>query len=245
MPQGKVYETCQAAIADVTDGSVILVSGFAGMGTPGYLIRALVERQVKDLTCVFTYSRADTVMTPGGNIAARQPCSVQDLVEGEQVRKIISPFPFDPELNSLLAEACDNEALEIEPISQGLLAEKLRAAGAGIGGIFLPLEARGGFGVMRDPRSFSGEPAYLETPLKGDFALIRAATADTLGNLVYEGTGRNWGPVMAPAARVTVAEVDRILEPGELDPEAVITPGIFVNRIVKSTPPRGRLSRQG
>jgi 3-oxoadipate CoA-transferase alpha subunit len=114
------------------------------------------------------------------------------------------------------------------------LAERLRAGGAGLGGIFLPTGVGTRFGEGKESRMFGSQECIFESPLRADFALLRGHAADTLGNLVYRGNSRNWGPVMAMAAEVTVAEVDQVCEPGGLDPEAVITPGIFVNRIVQA-----------
>ena len=122
--------------------------------------------------------------------------------------------------------------LELQIVPQGVLAERLRAGGAGIGGVFLPTGAGTRFAEGKEMRRFDGKDHVLESALKADFALLKAQTADTLGNMVYQGTGRNWNPTMAMAAAVTVAEVDQVLEPGGIDPETVITPAIFIDRLV-------------
>ena len=131
-----------------------------------------------------------------------------------------------------MKELWESGKLELEVVPQGVLAERLRAGGAGIGGVFLPTGVRTRFAEGKELRPFDGKEYVLEFALKADFALLRAKTADTLGNMVYEGTGRNWNPIMAMAAAVTVAEVDQVVEPGGLDPELVITQAIFIDRLV-------------
>ena len=227
MSQGKVYTTPQAALADVQDGSTILVAGFAGYGVAGGVLAALLEGGKRDLTVIYRHG-------PLGESGAGQLSVLDRLVSNGQVSKLISPLPFFPGSGGAIEERWQAGLLEIEIVPQGILVERLRAGGSGIGGVFLPTAVGTRFESGQEKRTFAQGEAVLELPLKGDYAFIRAASADTLGNLIYEGSARNWAPVMAMAARITVAEVDRIVEPGELDPEAIISPGIFVNRIVSA-----------
>lgn len=227
MPASKVYTSPAAALADLSDGAVILISGFADCGAPAGLLAALSDCGVSGLTCIYAHAGPDT---------AEPYAAVSRFTAAGQVKKIISPLPFPPGQGGIIQERWQAGDLEIEIIPQGILAERLRAGGAGIGGVFLPTGLDTRFEQYREKRSFPGGDAIFYPPLKADFALLRAAAADTLGSLIYAGSGRNWGPVMAMAARITVAEAARVVEPGGLDPEAVITPGIFVNRIVAAIP---------
>lgn len=225
MPANKVYTAPAAALADLSAGATILVSGFAGAGAPAALLQALIDREGRGLTCIYAHAGPETA----------EPCAaLSRLVAAGQVAKIISPLPFPPGHGGVIQERWQAGALEIEIIPQGILAERLRAAGAGLGGIFLPTALATRFEQGLEKRSFPTGDALLHLPLKADFALLKAAVVDTLGSVIYAGSGRNWGPVMAMAARIAIAEADRIVEPGGLDPEAIITPGIFINRIVAS-----------
>ena len=145
---------------------------------------------------------------------------------------MVSPMPFHPESGGVVKELWEAGELELEVVPQGILVERMRAGGAGIGGVFLPTGAGTRFADGKEQRIFNGKEHVLELALKADFALLRAKRADTLGNLVYEGTGRNWNPTMAMAAKVTVAEVDQVVDPGGIDPELVITQAIFIDRLV-------------
>lgn len=222
MPQGKVFSTPQAALSDIHDGSTILVSGFAGCGVAERLLAALLQRGTRNLTIIC----GDTEARPG------TASYLIDLVASGQVCKLISPLPYSPGKGGPMEERWQAGHLDIEAVPQGILIERLRAGGAGIGGVFLPTAVGTRFETGKEKRPFVQGDAVLELPLKADYAFIRVVAADTLGNAVYEGATRNWAPVMAMAARVTIAEADRVVEPGDLDPEAIISPGIFVNRIV-------------
>ena len=145
---------------------------------------------------------------------------------------MISPLPFHPEQGGPVKDLWLAGELELEVVPQGVLAERLRAGGAGIGGMFLPTGEGTRFAEGKEVRRFDGKYHVFEVALKADFALLRARAADTLGNLVYHGTGRNWNPIMATAATITVVEVDQVHEPGGLDPEMVITQAIFIDRMV-------------
>ena len=225
MAQGKVYSSAKTAVADVQDGSTILVSGFAGYGIPWGLLDALVAVGSKELTVIYR----DGPFPEG--TAAHLP-AINNLVTNGQVAKLISPLPFLPGNGGAIEERWLAGDLHIEIVPQGILVERLRAGGAGIGGVFLPTALGTRFEGGNERRTFPQGEAVLEMPLKADYALIRVAAADTLGNSTYDGSGRNWAPIMAMAARITIAEAGRIVEPGNLDPEAIISPGIFVNRIV-------------
>jgi 3-oxoacid CoA-transferase A subunit len=221
----KVYSSPETALADVFEGAVVLIGGFAGCGLPRSLLRALHDKGVRGLTCV---------VSPGLGPDSSASFDVAQLVADGQVRKLVSALPFLPGKGGPIEERWRAGQLEIEVVPQGTLAERLRAGGAGLGGVFLPTGAGTRFQEGKERRQFAEREHLLEMPLKADFALFRAEVADTLGNLVYRGAGRNWGPAMAMAASISIAEVDRICEPGGLNPEAVITPGIFVNRIVQA-----------
>ena len=225
MPQGKLYDSAQAAVADVPDDSTILVSGFAGYGVARNLLSALAKGSAKNLTIVC----GDT----GGR--ASPPSVIGELVANGQAGKIVSPLPFIPGKGGPIEERWQAGQLDLEVVPQGILVERLRAGGAGIGGVFLPTAVGTRFETGKEKRTFGQSEAVLELPLRADYAFIKVAAADTLGNAIYAGASRNWATVMAMAARITVAEADRIVGPGDLDPEAIISPGIFVNRIVAAT----------
>ena len=219
---GKVFSSVQAALEGITDNASVLVAGFSGCGEPEKLLRGLSETGVVGLTLICQGAWPQEAGRFG----------VADLVGAERVRKIISPLPFHPEGGGPVKELWEAGKLELEVVPQGILAERLRAGGAGIGGVFLPTGAGTRFADGKEVRRFDGKDHVLEVALKADFALLRALAADTLGNLVYQGTQRNWNPTMATAAAVTVAEVDQVHKPGGLDPELVITQAIFIDRMI-------------
>ncbi|MEU4420190.1 3-oxoacid CoA-transferase subunit A [Actinoplanes sp. NPDC024001] len=207
------------AVSAVRDGDTVLVGGFGMAGMPVELIDALIEHGAGDLTIV-------------SNNAGNGDTGLAALLAAGRVRKMICSFPR--QTDSWVFDGLYRAGkIELEVVPQGNLAERMRAAGAGIGAFFCPT----GVGTMlaegKETRVIDGREYVLEYPIHGDVALIRAHVADRLGNLVYRKTARNFGPVMAAAARVTVAQVSRIVEIGELDPEHVITPSIYVNRLVE------------
>jgi 3-oxoadipate CoA-transferase alpha subunit len=214
----KRVATVEAAVADVKDGSTVMIGGFGVAGMPSELIDALIARGARDLTVV-------------NNNAGNGFTGLAALLQAGLVRKIICSFPrqVDSEVFDGLYRA---GRIELELVPQGNLAERIRAAGAGIGAFFTPT----GYGTTlaegKETRNIAGRNYVLEYPLHADVALIKARAADRWGNLVYNKTARNFGPIMATAARCTIAQVDRIVELGELDPESVVTPGIFVQRVV-------------
>lgn len=224
---GKVYPSALSALEDITDGMMVLVTGFAGCGIPQNLLRGLAETGVSELTLI---CQGAWIQDPGD-------FTVADLVASGQVKKIISPMPFHPVHGGPVKEAWESGNLELEIVSQGVLAERLRAGGAGIGGVFLPSGSGTRFAEGKDVREYDGREHVLELALKADIALLRAQAADTLGNMVYEGTARNWNPTMAMAAALTVVEADVVHQPGGLDPELVITQAIFIDRLVLSVQP--------
>ena len=224
MNLNKVYSDARSALTGLSDGVSLLIAGFAGHGEPEGLLEAVIDSGARDLT----------VISQGAGAPDSGPTGLDRLVEAGAVRKLISPLPFHPRQGGVVRDKWENGELELEVQPVGVLTERIRAGGAGIGGLFLPTGAGTRFAEGREVRQLNGREHVFQPALKADFALLRAAAADTLGNLVYAGTHRNWNPVMAMAARVSIAEVDEIKEPGGLDPELVITPAIFVHRILLS-----------
>lgn len=222
--RGKVYPSPDVAIRDIPEGASLLITGYAGIGWPEGLLRALATSGVGGLTCICQGAWPHPV----------EAADITELVGNGQVRKLVSPLPFYPDSGGVVEDRWKSGDLEIETVSPGAMAERLRAGGAGLGGVFLPTAPGTRFQDGKETRSLGGKDHVFERALKADFALLRAAAADTVGNLVYRGSQRNWNPVMAMAGTVCIAEVDEIVEPGDLDPELVITPGIFVNRIVQT-----------
>ena len=232
--QRKVYPSPEEALADVFDGATILISGAVGTAMPENLLRALGSGEARKLTLVYSAGASAgpaSSSSTDGNSSGNS--LIESLVVEGRVSKIISPMPFSPNSGGPIEESWRQGQIQIEILPQGVLAERLRAGGAGLGGVFLPTALGTRFQEGKERREIDGKSYLLETPLQADFALLRASAADTFGSLVYQGSGRNWCPVMAMAARIGVAEVGRIYEPGGLDPEAVVTPGIFVNRLVE------------
>jgi 3-oxoadipate CoA-transferase alpha subunit len=214
----KIVESFAAAVADVQHGATVMIGGFGNAGMPSTLIDALITQGASDLTIV-------------SNNAGNGDTGLAALLKAGRVRKIICSFPR--QADSYVFDALYRAGkIELELAPQGNLAERIRAAGAGIGGFFSPT----GYGTLlaegKETRCINGRHYVLETPIHADVALIKAHRGDRWGNLVYRKAGRNFGPIMAAAASCTIAQVDQVLELGELDPEAIITPGIFVQRVV-------------
>jgi 3-oxoadipate CoA-transferase, alpha subunit len=207
------------AVAGIGDGSTVLIGGFGTAGQPIELIDALIRSGASDLTVV-------------NNNAGNGRVGLAALLANGQVRKIICSYPRQAD-SYVFDELYRAGKVELELAPQGNLAERMRAAGAGIGAFFSPTGVGTPLAEGKECRTIDGRDYLLEYPIKGDVALIKALRADTLGNLVYRKTARNFGPVMATAARITVVQVSDIVQPGGIDPEVVITPGIFVDRIVK------------
>ena len=231
----KIVPTFAEAVADIPDGATLMIDGFAGPGgTPQNLIRALRDHGARDLTIISNTAGLASV-TGFGTVPGDRPTDIGALVENEQVRKVIASFPVSPSVSRPTAfeRAYREGNAELEVVPQGTLAERIRAGGAGIPAFYTPTGAGTLIAEGKEVRTFDGREHLLETALKADFALLRAHRADALGNTQYRGTSRNFNGVMATAAEVVVMEVDEIVELGEIDPGAVHTPGIYVDRIVK------------
>ena len=214
----KITESTATAVHDILDGSTVMIGGFGSAGQPVELIDALLAQGAKDLVVV-------------NNNAGNGVTGLAALLGAGRVRKIICSFPrqVDSHVFDRLYRAGD---VELELVPQGTLAERIRAGGAGIAGFYTPTA----FGTMlaagKETRRIKGREYVLEEALTADFALIKAHRADRLGNLVYRKTARNFGPLMASAATIAIAQVSQIVEVGQLDPESVITPGIYIQRVV-------------
>lgn len=215
----KIIDSVAAALADVADGATVLVGGFGNAGMPHQLIDGLIEQGARDLVVV-------------SNNAGNGDTGLAALLKAGRVRKVICSFPRQAD-SWVFDDLYRAGKIELELVPQGNLAERIRAAGAGVGGFFTPT----GYGTLlaegKETREINGRHYVLEYPIHGDVALISALKADRWGNLTYRKTARNFGPIMASAAKVAIAQVKEIVELGELDPEAVVTPGIFVQRVVQ------------
>jgi 3-oxoadipate CoA-transferase, alpha subunit len=220
----KIFPSAKVALSDLQDGATIMIGSFGGAGMADALIDAVIEHGAKDLTIV-------------NNNAGNGETGLAALLKARRVRKIICSFPrqSDSQVFDALYRSGD---IELELVPQGNLAERIRAAGAGIGAFFSPT----GFGTDlakgKETREINGRHYVLEHPIHADFALISALKADRWGNLTYRMTARNFAPVMATAARITVVQAHHIVELGEIDPETVVTPGIYVQRVVQVSNPR-------
>jgi 3-oxoadipate CoA-transferase alpha subunit len=214
----KTVASCEAAVADVPDGATIMIGGFGTAGLPDELLEALLAQGAKGLTIV-------------NNNAGNGDTGLAALIGAGRVRKILCSFPrqadswhFDREYRA--------GRLELELVPQGNLAERIRAAGAGIGGFFTPTGYGTELAKGKETRVIDGCGQVFETPIHADYAFIKAERGDRWGNLTYRMTARNFGPVMAMAAKTTIATVHEVVPLGALDPESVVTPGIFVQRVV-------------
>jgi 3-oxoadipate CoA-transferase, alpha subunit len=213
----KIVPSIEAAVADIKDGASILVSGFGGAGLPIDLLDALVAQGAKDLTII-------------SNNAGSGGKGIAKLVLNKQVRKVICSFPRQPG-STAFDDLYRVGKIELELVPQGTLAERIRAAGAGIGGFFTPTGVGTELADGKETRIINGIEQVLELAIHADYALIKANVGDRWGNLTYRRSGRNFGPLMATAGRCTIAQVNTIVELGGIDPEAVITPGIYVKRL--------------
>lgn len=213
-----ITDSAAEAVAGIEDGSVVLVGGFGMAGMPVALIDALIEQGATDLTVV-------------SNNAGNGDTGLAALLAAGRVRKMVCSFPRQHD-SWVFDDLYRRGAVELEVVPQGNLAERMRAAGAGIGAFFCPTGVGTPLAEGKETREIDGRTYVLEYPIKGDVALIGAHRGDPMGNLVYRKTARNFGPVMAAAATTTVAEVREVVAVGDLDPEAVVTPGIYVDRIL-------------
>jgi len=245
MAINKVLDSFDEAVADVFDGAVILIGGFGpANGCPSNLIRALARQGAKNLTLVGNTpgrGRQQAGRTQAG-IVRKVPPNYDDggiLIENGQVSKAICAFPGNPMPGTTapLQEKMAAGLLEVELAPQGTVAERIRAAKAGVSAFYIPIGAGTVVEEGKETRVIDGVKNLLEYPIKADFALVRAYKADRWGNLVYQGTSRNFNATMAGAARVTIAEVDYLVPLGDLDPEAIVTPSIYVDRVVARKDP--------
>jgi 3-oxoadipate CoA-transferase, alpha subunit len=215
----KTRPSAAAALADLPDGATVMIGGFGTAGQPNELIDALIEQGARDLTIV-------------NNNAGNGDTGLAALLAAGRVRKIICSFPRQADshhFDRLYREG----KLELELVPQGNLAERIRAAGAGIGGFFTPTSYGTQLAEGKETREIGGRMHVLEFPIHADYALIKAERGDRWGNLTYRMTARNFGPIMAMAAKTTIATVHELVPLGTLDPEAVVTPGLFVKRVVQ------------
>lgn len=215
----KIADSIAQALSGVKDGATVLIGGFGTAGNPIELIDGLIAHGARDLTVV-------------NNNAGNGDTGLAALLKSGQVRKIICSFPRQAD-SWVFDELYRAGKIELEIVPQGNLAERMRAAGAGVGAFFCPTAYGTELAEGKETREINGKHYVLEYPIHGDVALVKAEKGDRWGNLTYRMSARNFGPVCAMAAKFTVATVHEVVELGELDPEAVITPGIFVNRVVK------------
>ncbi len=214
----RLCATYDEAVADTADGATVLVGGFGMAGMPVELIDALIRQGAGDLTVV-------------SNNAGNGDTGLAALLAAGRVRKVICSFPRQSD--SWVFDGLYRDGrIELDVVPQGNLAERMRAAGAGIGAFFSPTGVGTPLAEGKESREIEGRTYVLEHPIRGDLALVKAHVADRMGNLVYRKTARNFGPVMATAASTVVAQVDRVVDTGALDPEAVATPSIYVDRVV-------------
>ena len=215
----KTVASPSAAVADIADGATVMIGGFGTAGMPSELIDALIRNGARDLTIV-------------NNNAGNADIGLAALLKAKRVRKIICSFPR--QTDSYVFDALYHAGeIELELVPQGNLAERIRAAGAGIGAFFTPTAYGTPLAEGKETRVINGRGYVLEYPIAADFALIKAEKGDRWGNLVYRKTARNFGPIMASAAKCAIAQVLKVVALGELDPEVIVTPGIFVQRVVE------------
>jgi 3-oxoadipate CoA-transferase alpha subunit len=219
MSRTEILESVDEAVAGIEDGSTILVGGFGLAGMPFDLIDGLIRQGATDLTIV-------------SNNAGNGEVGLAALLKSGRVRKVVCSFPRQSD-SYVFDDLYRRGELELEVVPQGNLAERMRAAGAGIGAFYSPTAVGTVLAEGKQTRTIDGRDYVLEYPIRGDVALIGAHRADRMGNLVYRKTARNFGPVMATAATMTIAQVHEIVPTGDLDPESVVTPSIFVDRVVR------------
>ncbi|MBP6707354.1 MAG: 3-oxoacid CoA-transferase subunit A [Achromobacter sp.] len=217
----KFMDSPEAAVADVHDGATVLIGGFGGAGMPTELIHALIDQGARGLTVV-------------SNNAGNRDTGLAALIKAGRVRKVICSFPKASH-SWVFDEFYREGRIELECVPQGTIAERLRAAGAGLGGFFTPTAYGTELAEGKETRIIDGRGHVFEMPLRSDFALVKADRADRWGNLTYNKSARNFGPVMCMAARITIAQVRARAALGELSPEAIVTPGIFVQRVAQVT----------
>jgi len=222
--KNKVYPSCSEAVADIRDGSSVMVGGFLGRGVPSNLLLALRDKEVRDLTII----RNDVAGS------RTNPNDVNILIAGGQVKKVITCFAVfgSPKMVSEMEKAVLEGRTELELSPQGTLVERIRAGGGGIGAFYTPVGVGTQAAEGKEVRKIGGRDMLLEHALTADFALVKAHRADRMGNLVYRMTSRNFNPVMAMAVKTTIVEAENLEEVGAIDSDLVMTPAIFVHRIV-------------
>lgn len=219
----KIVKSAAEAVAGIFDGATVMISGFGEAGSPVELIHALVDSGAKNLTVV-------------SNNAGSGHVGLAALIENRQVSKIICSFPRTT-ISVVFPELYRSGQIELELVPQGTLAERIRAGGAGIPAFYTRTSVGTPLSAGKEIREFEGKQYVMENAIRADFALVKCQTADKYGNLLYNKTARNFGPVMCMAAKTTIVQARKIVEPGEIDPECVVTPGIFVTRVVEITHP--------
>ncbi|MBI1853096.1 MAG: CoA transferase subunit A [Planctomycetes bacterium] len=224
----KVFRSAAEAIADIPDGATLLVGGFGLCGIPENLITALRDKGVRNLTVI-------------SNNAGVDDFGLGLLLQTRQIKKMISTYVGE---NATFERQFLSKELEVELVPQGTFAERIRAGGAGIGGFFTPTAVGTIVSQGKEVRTFDGREYVLERPLTGDFAFVKAWKGDRYGNLVYRKTARNFNPMIATAGRITIAEVEQIVEVGSLDPDAIHTPHIYVQRIIQGAKYEKRIEQR-
>lgn len=219
----KEYSTVAEAIADIPDGATVMIGGFGASGSPVELIHALIDQGAKDLTVI-------------NNNTGNGEVGLAALIGNNQVRKMICSFPRSSQ-SRVFPELYAAGKIELELVPQGTLAERIRAAGAGIPAFFTPTTVGTILAEGKETRQFDGRTFVMEPWLKADYALIKCESADRLGNLTFNKTARNFSPLMCMAATTTIVQTKKLVARGDIDPEHVVTPGIFVNRIVEVSKP--------
>ena len=219
----KQYSSVSAAITDIPDGATVMIGGFGASGSPIELIHALIDHGAKDLTVI-------------NNNTGNGEVGLAALIGNGQVRKMICSFPRSSQ-SKVFPELYQAGKIELELVPQGTLAERIRAAGAGIPAFYTPTTVGTVLADGKESRQFDGREYVMEPWLRADFALVKCKAADPLGNLVYNKTARNFSPLMCMAATTTIVQTKKLVAAGEIDPEVVITPGIFVNRVVEVPDP--------
>lgn len=219
----KIITTPAEAVADIFDGAVVMISGFGEAGSPIELIHALIDRGAKNLTVV-------------SNNAGSGHVGLASLIENKQVKKIICSFPKTAN-STVFTDLYRKGAIELELVPQGTLAERIRCGGAGIPAFYTPTTVNTPLAEGKEIRVINGQPYVLEFAIKANFSLVKCLYADRYGNLTYNKTARNFGPIMCMAAEKTIVQAKKVLQPGDIDPEVVVTPGIFVSRVVEVSNP--------
>lgn len=214
----KIVGTANEAVADIFDGAIVMISGFGEAGSPIELIHALIDHGAKNLTVVSNNTGSGHV-----GLAA--------LIANRQVKKMICSFPRTAN-SKVFPELYQNGEIELELVPQGTLAERIRAGGAGIPAFFTPASVNTPLAEGKETRVFNGHTYVMEYGIRADFSLVKCKTADRYGNLLYNKTARNFGPIMCTAANIAIVQAKEIVDLGAIDPENVITPGIFVQRVV-------------